>query len=112
MDSNARIKVLLRSTHLHSNPKALQHLSNAQTKNMQPDDLLLGPGTDKLHFGRVLLLFLLGHDVIIHGCEPGVVDLDLVVAETLASLGFGQTDGANFGVGEDYGGNVFVGEFG
>jgi hypothetical protein len=41
-----------------------------------------------------------------------VVDLDVVVAEALAGLGLCETDGTDFGVGEDDCGDVVVGELG
>lgn len=92
MNSNATIKVLLRSTHLHRNTETLQHLTNTETQNVQTDHLLLGSGTDHLHLSRVLVLFLSGEDVVEHGRELGVVDLDLVGAVPLAGFGLSETD--------------------
>lgn len=112
MDSHARIKVLLGSTHLDSDAKALQHLSNSQTKNVQSNNLLLWTRAHQLHFGWVLCLLLWGEYVIIHSAKLGVVDLDVLLAVLLDSLGFSKTSGADFGVGEDYGGDLIVGELG
>ena len=112
MNSNTVIKILLRSPHLHGNAKTLRHLPNTQTQNMQTDNLLLRPGTHDLHLRGVLGLLVRGHHVVVHGGELGVVDLDLVVAEAFAGLGFREADSADFGVREDDRGDVFVGEFG
>lgn len=113
MDSNAAIKVLLSSTHLDSDTEALQHLADAKTKDVQTNNLLLGTGADDLHLGGVLGL-LLGRqaDVVEHGSELGVVDLDLVVAVALAGLGLGETDAADLRVREDDCRNVLVGNLG
>lgn len=109
VDSNTTIKVLLSSTHLHSDTEALQHLANTETKDVQTDDLLLGTGTDDLHLGRVLGLLLWGQaDVVEHRGELGVVNLDLIVAIALTGFRLGETDRANLGVREDHGRDVLV----
>lgn len=93
VNSNTAIKVCLCRTHLHSNTEALQHLANAETKNVQTDDLLRRAGADDLHLGGVLGLLLGGQtDVVEHVGELGVVDLDLLVTVALAGLGLGETD--------------------
>lgn len=112
MNSHTRIKVLLSRAHLHRDAKALEHLTDAQAQDMQTNDLLLGADAHELHLRGVLLLLLRRHDIVVHGGEPRAVDLDPVVAEPLAGLGFGEADGADFGVGEDHGGDVFVRELG
>ena len=112
MNSNTIIKILLGSPHLHSNAETLRHLPNTQPQNMQTNNLLLGPGTHNLHLCGVLGFLVRGQHVVVHGGELGVVDLDLVVAEAFAGLGFREADSADFGVREDDRGDVFVGEFG
>lgn len=112
MNSHTAVKVLLRSAHLHSDAETLEHLSHSQTQNVQANNLLLRSGADQLEFGRVLLLLLGWHHVVVHGCEPGVVDLDLVIAVALTGFGLGETHGANFGVGEDHRGDILVGKLG
>lgn len=92
MDSHTAVKVLLGSTHLHSNTETLQHLADAKTQDVQTNHLLLGTGADDLHLGRVLGLLLLRQDVVEHRGELGGVDLDLIVAVPLAGFGLGQTD--------------------
>jgi hypothetical protein len=111
MNSNTTIKILLRSPHLNRNAKPLQHLPNSQTQDMQTNHFLLRSGADDLHLRWVLFLLFVGEEVVEHVREAGFVDFDFVVAEALAGLGFCETDCAYFGVGEDYGGDVFVGEF-
>lgn len=113
MDSNAAIKVLLSSTHLDSDTEALQHLADTKTKDVQTNHLLLGTGADDLHLGGVLGL-LLGRqaDIIEHGSELGVVDLNLVIAVALAGLGLGETDAADLRMREDDCRNVLVGDLG
>lgn len=112
MDGNTAVEVGLGGAHLDSNTKALQHLANAKTKDVQTDDLLLGTGADNLHLGGVLGLLLSGHDGVVHVGELGVVGLDLVIAVLLAGFGLSKTDGANLGVREDNSGDVLVGELG
>lgn len=79
---------------------------------MQSNNLLLRSSTDNLHLRWVVLLLFVREEVVEHVREAGFVDFDFVVAETLAGLGFCEADCAYFGVREDYGGDVFVGEFG
>lgn len=113
MDSNAAIKVLLSSTHLDSDTEALQHLADAKTKDVQTNNLLLGTGADDLHLGGVLGLLLGGQaNIVEHGSELGVVDLNLVIAIALAGLGLGEADTADLRVREDDCRNVLVGELG
>lgn len=112
MDGNTRIEILLSSAHFDRDAESLQHLADTKAENMQTDDSLPRTGADDLHLRGVLLLLLRGHDIVVHGRKPGVVYLDLVVAEALAGLGLGDADGADFGVGKDDGRDVLVGEFG
>lgn len=108
VDSNTAIKVLLCSAHFHGNAETLQHLSDAQAEDMQAHHLLFRPGNHKLKLGGILLLLLRREDVIVHRSEAGVIDLDIGIAEALAGFGLGETDSADFGVGEDYSGDVLV----
>ena len=101
MDSNTAIKVLLCGAHLDSDTEALKHLTDTETQDVEADNLLLGTGADYLHLSRVFSLLLGGHDVVEHGRELGVVDLDLVITVALAGLGLRETNTADFGVGED-----------
>lgn len=112
MDSNTAVEVGLCSAHLYGNTKALQHLADAKTKDVQSDDLLLGTGADNLHLSRVLGLLLSGHEAVVHVCKLGVVGLDLVIAVLLAGFGLSETDGADLGVRENNSGNVLVRELG
>jgi hypothetical protein len=69
----------------------------------------LRTGADNLELGRVLSLLFWGQaDVVEHGGELGVVNLDLVVAIALAGLGLSETDRADLGVREDDCRNVLV----
>jgi len=79
---------------------------------MQPNNLLLRPRTHNLHLRGVLGLLIIGQHRVEHGSEFGLVDLDFVVAEARAGLGLCEADGADFGVGEDDRGDVFIGELG
>lgn len=113
MDSNTAIEVLLSSTHLDSNTEALQHLTDAKTKDVQTDNLFLGTGANDLHLGGVLGLLLWGQaDIVEHGSELGVINLNLVVAVANAGLGLGETDAADLGVRENDRRNVLVGDLG
>jgi hypothetical protein len=113
VDSNTAIEVLLSGTHLNSDTEALKHLTDTKTKDVQTNNLLLGTGADELHLGGVLGLLLGGQaDIVEHGSELGVVDLDLVIAVMLASLRLGKTDAADLGVREDNCRNVLVGDLG
>lgn len=113
MDSNTAIKVLLSSTHLNSDTEALQHLTDTKTKDVQTNNLFLGTGADDLHLGGVLGLLLRGQaDIVEHGSELGVVDLDFIVAVALAGLGLGETDAADLGVREHDCRNVLVRDLG
>ena len=113
MDSNTAIKVLLSSTHLDSNTETLQHLTDTKTKDVETNNLFLGTGADDLHLGGVLGLLLGGQaDIVEHGSELGVVDLDFIVTVALAGLGLGETDAADLGVREDDCRNVLVGDLG
>lgn len=112
VNSDTAIKVLLSSTHLHSDTESLQHLANAQTKDVQADDLFLRASADNLHLGGVLGLLLGGQNGVVHSSELSVVDLDLVVAVALTGLGFGETDNADLGVGEDDGRDVLIRKLG
>lgn len=98
MNSHTAIKILLRSTHLHRNAETLQHLTNTQTEDMQTDDLFLGARADQLHLRGVLGLLLGGDHVVEHGCEFGLVDLDVVVTVAFAGLRLCETRGADFRV--------------
>ena len=110
MNSNTAIEICLGGTHLHRHTEALQHLANTETQNVQANNLLLRSGAHQLELRWILSLLLGREHAVVHGCEPGVVDLDVVVAVALASFRFRETDGADFGVGEDDGGDVIVGE--
>lgn len=112
VDSNTAIKVLLGSTHLHGDTESLQHLTNTKTQNVQTDNLFLRTGADDLHLSGVLGLLLSWHNVVEHGSELGVVNLDLVVAVALAGLGLGETDDTNLRVGEDDSRDVLVRDLG
>ena len=113
MDSNTAIKVLLSSTHLNSDTEALQHLTNTKTKDVQTNNLLVGTGANDLHLGGVLGFLLGGQaNIVEHGSELGVVDLDFIVAVALAGLRLGEADAANLGVREDDCRNVLVGDLG
>lgn len=112
MNGHAAVKVLLGRAHLDRDPETLKHLPNPQAENVQPDDLLLGPGADDLHLRGVELFLLRGKDVVEHGRETRLVHLDLVVAEPLASLGLRQADGADLGMREHHGRDILVGELG
>lgn len=89
MNSNTAIKILLSSAHFHGDAKALQHLADAQTQDMQADDLLLGPGAHQLHARGVLGLLFGGEHVVEHSGELGLVDFDIFIAEALAGLRLG-----------------------
>lgn len=108
VNSDTAVKVLLSSTHLNGNTKALEHLTDTETQNVQTDNFFLGPSADKLHFGGVLGLVLSRNEVVKHGSELGMVDLDLVVAILLASLGLCETNTTNFGMRENNSRNVFI----
>lgn len=110
MNSHTAVKVLLRSAHLHSDAETLEHLSHSQTQDVQANNLLLRTGADQLELGRVLLLLLSRHHVVVHGREPSVVNLDLVIAVALTSFGLGETHGTDLGVGEDHRGDVVIGK--
>lgn len=110
MNSHTAIKVLLRRAHLDRHTEALQHLTHAQTKDMETDDLLFRASAHQLEFGRVLRLLLRRHHVVVHRRELGVVDLDLVVAVLGASFRFCQTDSADLWVREHDCRDVVVGE--
>ncbi|KAI6757627.1 hypothetical protein HG531_003452 [Fusarium graminearum] len=85
MNGNAAVKVGLCGTHLDSDAKALQHLTAANSHNVQTNNLLLGASCNKL-----------------------VVDLDVVLAVLLDSLGLCQANAADLGVREYNGGDVAV----
>lgn len=113
MDSNTAIKVLLSSTHLDSDTKALQHLTDTKTEDVQTNNLLLGASADDFHLSGVLRLLLGGQaDIVEHGSELGVVDLDLVVTVALAGLGLRETNATDLGVREDDSRNVLVRDLG
>lgn len=112
MDSHAAIEILLRSAHLNCNPKPLQHLPNTHAQNMQSHNLLLRPGTHKLHLRRVLLLLFGGEDVKEHRSEFGVVNFYVFSPVFGDRFWFGETCCSYFWVAEDDSGDVFVGEFG
>lgn len=112
MNGHTAVKVGLGRTHLHGNTEALEHLTDSEAENVQTDNLLLRTGADDFHLGGVLGLLLLRHHAVVHGRELGVVDLDLIVTVALASLRLGQTNGTDFGVGEDDGGDVVIVELG
>jgi hypothetical protein len=113
VDSNTAIKVLLGSTHLDSNTEALEHLANTETKDVETNNLLFGTGADELHLSGVLGLLLRGQaNIVEHGSELGVVDLDFFITVALAGFGLGETHATDFGVGEDNGGDVLVGKLG
>ena len=73
---------------------------------MQADNLLLRARNHKLEARRPLLLRV--HHGVVQSREAGVVDLDVMVAELRAGVGFRQADGADFWVGEDDAGDVGV----
>lgn len=72
------------TSHLDGHSESLQHLIRSDTDEVQSNDLLLGSLDDELEGGR-LLVFGVHHRVVERG-EGGLVDLDLVVTELLASL--------------------------
>lgn len=112
MNSNTTIKIFLRSTHLNRNSKPLQHLPDSQPQDVKSNNLLFGSRTNNLHLRWVLFLLFVREEVVEHVGEAGLVDFDFVVAEALAGLRFCEADCAYFRVGEDDGGDVFVGQFG
>lgn len=93
-----RIQILLRSTHLYSDPKSLQHFSNSQTKQVQSNHLLIRPLTNDLELSWMFLGLFLGEGDVEHGREFGVVDFDILLAIFLNSLRFCQAYGPNFGM--------------
>lgn len=93
MNSDTRIEILLRSTHLNRDSKTLQHLPDITTQNMQSNNLLLRSLTHNLEFSRVLrALIFLRVEIVEHGGEFRLVDFDIVGAEFLLGGGFGEAD--------------------
>lgn len=109
VNRHAAIKILLGCAHLDSNAEALQHLADAQSQNVQANHFFFRADADNLHLRRVLLLLIDREHVVEHVGEACLVHFDLVVAVTLARLGLGQADRADFWVRKDHGGDVFVG---
>lgn len=99
MNGNAVVKVLLGGAHPDGDAKALEHLAAANAHDVQADDLLLGAGGDDLVVGRSLVLGL--HHSVVHGREARLVNLDVVLAVVLNSLGLGHADAADLRVSED-----------
>lgn len=106
VNGNTAVKVGLGSSHLDSNTETLQHLATTDPHDVKTDDLLLGTSGNELVVGRALLVRL--HHGVVHGSEAGLVYLEVLLAVLLDSLGLGQADAADFGVGENDGGNVAV----
>jgi len=75
---------------------------------MQTHNSLLWADTHELHLGGVLVLLFCREDVIEHGCETGMVNLDGFLAILRDRLGLCEPYGTDFGVREDDGGYVGV----
>lgn len=110
MNGHTRIEILLRCSHLNSNPKALQNLTTPVTQNVQAYNFFLRPLHHKFVFSWVQFLFLVWVEIIEHVGEAGVIGFDVYSAVLGDGGGFGKANGADFRVGEDGGGNVAVGE--
>lgn len=104
MYRHTTIKIILCRTHLHRDPKALQHLSGADTDDMQTNDALLGARTNDLVGGGGLVL----EHGIVHRRKLRLVDFDVLVTVFLASLRLGETDRADLRMCEHDGGDAGV----
>ena len=106
MNSHTAIKILLRRAHLNRHPETLQHLPAPQAQNMQSDNLLLGPRTNKLVARRPP--FRLLDDGIIHRRKARIVHLDILIPILLPRLGLRKPDSAHLRVREHDGWDIGV----
>jgi len=108
VNSHTTIEILLGRAHLDGQSETLHHFITALAEDVESDDLFVFARADELELGRFLLLLLGREDVVVHGGELCVVDLDVLLAVLFVRLGLGEAGGADLGVGKDDGGDLVV----
>mmetsp|Transcript_13698 Transcript_13698/g.20158 ORF Transcript_13698/g.20158 Transcript_13698/m.20158 type:complete len:382 (+) Transcript_13698:71-1216(+) len=108
VDGNAAIQIRLGATHLHGDPKPLQHLVSSHPEKVHPHHSFAWALTNHLHFGLLLLGGVYLPGTVVQVREGACVDLEVVLAKLLPGLRLGVAAGADGGVREDHGGDQVV----
>lgn len=108
VNSNTRIEISLPCAHLNRHSETLHHLATPSAQNMHPHNLLIRPLTNELILRWLQFLLLLRVEIVKHRREFRVVYLYIFFPEFGYGCGLCHANGADFGVGEDDGGDVAV----